>query len=233
MGTICDKKPILTQIERYFSTFGFIFDKFFNSRSQKINAVVVLQKLKEKTVDLQKVEAFFSSLPADRWTINTIAKKSEEINELFGMSNEEIRGHCVTEVNDKDLINLKWELQVQSMLESAKFANEYYDALKSNQNPNLSEVKMKLLNELMLVFKYIKDSSKKIFDRYEHAKYNKRNINQFNLLRFPIELLWMRTLYVLFNLKDADEKKIEELTRILATERISISHQKIQSPRFN
>ncbi len=232
-NTVCDKEPILGSVERYFSAFGFILDKFFKSTNQKVNAIVVLEKLKEKTVDPNKLKTFLDSLPEGRWTIQVIKEKAEQINNLFGISEDEIRKHCVTKVNETDLEVLKWELNIQSMLESSKYANQYYDALKYNQSSKLSMPKMRLLNELMQTFTYIKDHSKKAYDIYENARYSKSQLEKFNSLRFLVDFLWLRVLYVLFNLSDADDEKINRLTRILSMERISVSRQKKIGQKYN
>lgn len=233
MNSLCDVQPILNSVEKYFSSFGFIFDKFFQNKDLKIDAEIVLHKIKGKTIDIEKLKSFLSDLPSEQWTIDVITSRVDEINSLFGITDEEILKHCVRDISEKELETVRWNILVLSMLESSKFANEYYDALKYNQNTKISFQKMKLLTELMMVFKYIKENSKKIYEKFEHANYNKKNLDKFNLIRFSIELLWMRILFIFFNLKEASDKKIEKFTEVLAKERISIAYQKRLYPRYN
>ncbi len=230
---ICNRDSILEQVEDYFSSFSFIFDKLFNDKSDNINALIILEKLKEKKIDIHKLENFIMSLPEERWTIELIENKINEINDIFGITNEEIKVHCVNEVRDKDIINIKWDLSVLSLLESSRYSNEYYDSLKYNQSANLSLIKIKLLNELMLVFKFLKESSSASYEKFKNRKYSKKNIGLLNPRLFQIDLLWMRVLYVLFNLKDTDNNKTEKLIKVLSEDRISLSHQKIISQKYN
>ena len=230
---ICNRDSILEQVEDYFSSFSFIFDKLFNDKSDNINALIILEKLKEKKIDIYKLENFIMSLPEERWTIELIENKINEINDIFGITNEEIKVHCVNEVRDKDIINIKWDLSVLSLLESSRYSNEYYDSLKYNQSANLSLIKIKLLNELMLVFKFLKESSSASYEKFKNRKYSKKNIGLLNPRLFQIDLLWMRVLYVLFNLKDTDNNKTEKLIKVLSEDRISLSHQKIISQKYN
>ena len=230
---ICNKDHILEQVEDYFSSFNSIFYKLFNNKSDNINALIILEKLKEKKIDIHKLETFIMSLPEERWNIELIENKINEINDIFGITNEEIKVLCVNEVKEKDIINIKWDLLVLSLLESSKYSNEYYDSLKYNQNANLSLIKIKLLNELMLVFKFLKESSSASYDKFKNRKYSKKNIMLLNPRLFQINLLWMRVLYVLFNLKDTNNKKTESLIRVLSEDRISLSHQKIIYHKYN
>jgi len=230
---VYNKKELGSEIESFFSMFGTVFERFFNSNDPKLNAMIILEKLKDKYVNPSKLQEFLDSLPEDRWSVKTISERQKSLAELFGISNEEIREQCISKVNEQDIAAIKWEMNVLSMLDSATFAAQYYDALKYNQNPKLSLAKMKMMNELLLVFKYLKDSSKKIYEKYEHKKYNKRLESEFHSIKFGIDLLWIRILYVLFNLNNADNAKIDKLRSILAHERISLAHQKIIMPRYN
>jgi hypothetical protein len=226
-AAVCNQKPIIDQINSYFSGFGTLFNNFFNNKNPKLNATLVLQKIKEKKIDPEKLKNFLDSMPNDRWSVEFLLNKSDELNALFGLSESEIAKHCITEVSKTDMKSIKWELQKMSLQESAKYANEYYDAFKYNQNEKLSINKMKLVNELMLTFKLIKENSNKISNQYENAKANDRIIRKFNLMAFPLELLWLRILFVMFKLQNATNQDIDKLTRILSMERISIGYQKI------
>ena len=94
-----------------------------------------------------------------------------------------------------------------------------------------SELKMALLNELMQVFKFLKEASYALHKRYEHRTYNQKAIEQFNLFRLPLELLWLRILYIFIKLETTSDSDLREFTRILAMERITLLYQK-QIPRL-
>jgi len=186
-----------------------------------------IQKEKEKKVDADKIKNFFKSMPDDRWSISLLNDRADELNSVFGISDNEVTKHCVTEVNKLDLNLIKWDLEKMSLQESAKFASEYYDAFKYNQNENLSINKIKLLNELMLTFKYIKENSNIIYSKFETRKYSDSAVSKFRIMSLPLVLLWLRILHVMFRVQSVKDTDIVKFVRLLSMERISISYQKI------
>ena len=100
--------------------------------------------------------------PEEQWNLKIFFKNIDKLNELFGISDELIRKCSVEELTNKNIQEIRWKVLVDSMLEYSKFAKEFYDALKYNETSDMSISEIKLLNEIMLVFKYIQEQSKEL-----------------------------------------------------------------------
>jgi hypothetical protein len=233
MSDCAGKENISSNVDAFMLIFRGVLEKLFVYRENNINADMVLNELKEKKIDIKKVEEFFQTLPKEEWNIKTFLDNIPKINEIFGISDEEIKACCVTKVTERDLLNIRFKVIVNSMLEYSRFSNEFYDALKYNITDDLSISRMKLLNEMMLIFKYIRDNSKEIYSHFEKRRYNLRDMGKLNLNRLPLEFLLLRILYVSINLRDAEDSKLEYFAKLLGKERISLVYQKHQSLKYS
>ena len=192
--------------QKFFNSFGTIFDNYFVKKDQKANALIVLQQLNEKQIDADEIKEILKSLPDSEWSMKVLFDNAKKLNSIFKLNDKEIKKYCVNDFSARELKELKWELSKQIILESSKYANNFYDALKYDKNEKLSIVKMKLLNEMMLTLKYIKESSQKLYNDFKDAKYSANSVKKFNLRDIPIEFLWLRILYIMVNIEN---KKIE------------------------
>src|SRR3989344_580965 len=216
-------------VEPFVSVFRTVFEKLFVDKNEKINAVVILNQLKEEKIDIQKLKQFFSKLPDGEWSLKIFFDHTNEINEVFLLSDEYIKKYAVTNVSAADIENIRWEILLESMLEYSKFSNELYDALKYNK-AHLSQARLRLLNELMLIFKYTKEQSKVIYEKFKNQKFSSKTLIKFNQYRIAIEFLMLRILYVLLHLADADDKTISHYAELVGKQRISLLTQKMPLP---
>ena len=184
-------------------------------------------------IDIIKLNQFLTKLPEGEWTLSIFVENVEALNEFFGVSDEYIKNCFVDHQTDSDVNNIKWQILVDSMLEYTKFSNEYYDALKYNSTSNLSISKIKLLNELMMTFKLIKEESKKLYEKYEPKKFSKKLLQQFNLERITLEFLLLRILYIALNIKIVTDENLEKFAKILSLERISLNYHKTILQKHN
>ena len=233
MGTGYAQDNMHSKVNEFMSIFRVVLDKLFVQKQHKLNAQIIINELKQKEIDFDKIKSFMDKLPAGEWNLKIFIDNIPSINEIFGISDEDIINYSVTKVNKQGIEHIRWEILVESMLENSKFSNEFYDALKYNGSSELSISQIKLLNELMMVFKLIKDKSKEIYDKFNHKKLTKPALNRLNLERLPIEYLILRILYIFLNLKDADDKKFAYFARLLGTERIALAYQEHTIPKFN
>ncbi|MBS3125211.1 hypothetical protein J4211_03080 [Candidatus Woesearchaeota archaeon] len=218
-------------VEPFVSVFRTVFEKLFVDKNEKINAVVILNQLKEEKIDIQKLKQFFSKLPDGEWSLKIFFDHTNEINEVFLLSDEYIKKYAVTNVSAADIENIRWEILLESMLEYSKFSNELYDALKYNK-AHLSQARLRLLNELMLIFKYTKEQSKVIYEKFKNQKFSSKTLIKFNQYRIAIEFLMLRILYVLLHLADADDKTISHYAELVGKQRISLLTQKMPLPIY-
>ena len=218
-------------VEPFVSVFRTVFEKLFVDKNEKINAVVILNQLKEEKIDIQKLKQFFSKLPDGEWSLKIFFDHTNEINDVFLLSDEYIKKYAVTNVSAADIENIRWEILLESMLEYSKFSNELYDALKYNK-AHLSQARLRLLNELMLIFKYTKEQSKVIYEKFKNQKFSSKTLIKFNQYRIAIEFLMLRILYVLLHLADADDKTISHYAELVGKQRISLLTQKMPLPIY-
>ena len=224
---------ISTNIDKFVSVFRYIFDAMFVKNDYNIiHANVVLGKLKERELDIKKIESFLAKLPEGQWNFKIFLDNLDELNKIFGISDEYIMKNSTMPTKKGDINNIRWEIILQALVDYTKFSNEFYDAFKYNNNDKLSTAQIKLLNELMLIFKYIKESSKYLYENYSHKKYSQRIFEELNEDRAIIEYFLLRILYVSLNLKKTDNKRIENYAKLLGKERISITTKKMFMPRY-
>jgi len=206
-------------------------DKLFLGNQHRINATVISQQLKNKEIDIIKVKEFLGKLPEGQWEIKTFIDNLEGLNEIFGISDDEIHKASVYKINKRDVVKVRWHMIVDSMTEYSKFSSEFYDALKYNK-AKLTVGRLKLMNELMKIFKYIKETSSKLFQEYENKQYSKTNLRRFNSQRIAIEFFMLRLLYLFMNMKN-DEEYFLKYSKLLGLERISIVCNAIRLPRYS
>lgn len=223
----------ISKTNEFMSVFRIILDNLFAKNDYTMDAKVILQTLKEKEIDSNKIKLFLNSLPEGQWNIKTFLNNIEKINELFGVSDETILECGLKKYTKTDLEKVKWQLLLESELDYSKFSNEFYDALKYNNSTNLSISKLKLLNEMMMTFKLIKEESKRLYNKYKDTTPSTKKLSNFNSVRIPSEFLILRILYIFMNLKDANEEKINQFAQLLAIERISVMYQKAPLTKFN
>ncbi len=229
----CNTDRFENSVEGYLSMFGYLLDNYFVNKNYKANALITLQKVKDRKIDPKKIESFIRSLPDDIWTAKIIFEKMTKVDELFKITDEDILSSCVDNLKEKDIIKVKWELLKEVMLDYSKYANQFYDAMKYTDLSNLPRAKIMLTDEMMITFRTIKDSSKTIYNKFDNQKYSVKKMRELNNLRMPLEFLWMRILYILFNIQNASENKIREFRKLLSMERSSLDTTKRFAPRFN
>lgn len=215
------------------SVFNGVLEKLFIKKNHTINAKLVIAHLKERKVDIQKVQEFMDQLPEGEWNLKVFSENISELNEIFGVSNEEILEQSVTQVTVSDIPKVRWEVIIESLSEYSRFSTEFYDALKYNVSADLTVSQLKLLNEFMLVFRLIKETSKELYGRFKTRKYSVRNLTEINKTRIVLEFLILRLLYISLNLKNADDTNFEKFAKLLGKERISLIYQKRHLPKFN
>jgi hypothetical protein len=212
-------------VEDLMTLFRTALDKLFIT-SSNLNSKIIYEQLKEREINIDKINKLFNELPKGEWNIKVFFDNINQLNEIFGVSNEEILKYSIEDLDKKNLEEIRWQLLIESMLEYTKFSQEFYDALKYNINNEFSDSKLKLLNEFMLTFKKIKKESQLIYDKYKNKKISSRNKSNFNSERIPIEFLTLRIFYIIINLKNIDDNDYEYYSKLLSLERISISYQK-------
>ncbi len=227
MSSCIRNREICTPVNDFMSTFRTVLDSFFVKKDHTINAQLVMNELKQKKINIEQIKIFLDTLPKEEWSIKTFLDNIEKLNDFFGISDEEINKWSVNQLNEKDVLEIRFRVVVESMIEYTRFASEFYDALKYNTNNQLSMAKIKLLNELMMVFKYIKEQSKMISEHFKNRKYSIKNLNDLNVARLPIEFLVLRILYISMNLAKSNDKMIVHYAELLSKERISLIYQKV------
>ncbi|NQU78618.1 hypothetical protein HQ545_02515 [Candidatus Woesearchaeota archaeon] len=174
-----------------------------------------------------------SKLPEGEWSVNVFVDNIEELNEIFGLSDQEIVQQAVTELGKEDIPQVRWKIVIESLTEYSRFSTEFYDALKYNISSDLSVSQLKLLNEFMLTFKIIKKTSVELYDKFRNRKLSQRNIRELNKVRVVLEFFILRLLYISINLKNTDDKKFEQYAKLLGKERIALMYQKAYLPKFS
>lgn len=227
------ENQVNNKINGFMILFRLILEKLFVQKDQKINALLVINELKKREIDVDKIKEFMKSLPEGEWNIKIFIDNLEELNEIFGVSDEEIRKYSINNPTSQDIINVRKQILIESMLEYAQFSKEFYDSLKFNNSDHLSLAHIELLNEFMMVFKFIRDNSEELYKRYKDKKVSMVNFNKFNIIRLPIEYLLLRIVYISLNLNNANEDKLREFAELLGKERISLQYQKIILPKYN
>lgn len=215
-----------SKVSDFMLVFNQVLEKLFVKKNHTINAKLIINQLKERKVDIDKVQEFMNRLPKGEWNLKVFADNIDELNKIFGVSNEQILEYSVTNVDEKDIPEIRWKIIIESLSEYSRFSTEYYDVLKYNVSADLSVAQIKLLNEFMLVFKLIKDTSKDLYDRYKNKKFTKKNIIKVNESRIVLEFFILRILYISLNLKKADNNQFERFAKLLGKERISLLYQK-------
>jgi len=224
---------ISSRVNEFMSIFRLVLDKLFVQKDHKINAHIIINKLKEKKINVDQINGFMSKLPEGQWNLKIFLDNAKELNDIFGISDEDIVEYSVDNLSKEEIIKTRWKVLVESMLEYSQFATEFYDALKYNDSADLSQSQIKLLNEFMMTFKLIKRDSKKLYDSYCNKRLSESTMKKFNTARIHLEFLLLRILYISLNLKEASDKKFETFAKLLGTERVSLDYQKGMMPRFN
>ncbi|MCK4670255.1 MAG: hypothetical protein KAT43_03550 [Nanoarchaeota archaeon] len=224
---------ISSKVNGFMSIFNFVLDKLFIQKTSKLNVTIVLNEIKKREIDLKKIQEFMDTLPDGEWNLKIFVDNIEKLSEIFGVSDEDILQYSVEPLHKKDMSKFKWELLISSMLEYSKFATQFYDALKYNKSGGLSLSRIKLLNEMMKVFKLIKEVSKEIYERYHEKQLTPGGLKKFNELILPLEFLMLRILYISLNLQEANDDKFGYFAKLLGTERIVLLYNIKTKPRYN
>lgn len=201
-----------------------VFGEAFVHKSNA-NKQVIKAHLDQKEVDSQALQAFFDQLPVGEWDWYVFVEHAEQLHELFGVADEELKEVAVTPLGSQELLELKWEFTLQVLREYKKFSAEFYDALKYNDNTHLSREELHLLTELMTTFKHIKEWSSSIKEHYENKKPRKQLLTELNQQRIPIEFLLLRILYIFT--RDSTPEQTDTYADLLARERIGLAYTKI------
>ncbi len=221
------------KVSDFMSVFNNVLEQLFVKKNHTINAKLVISHLQQRQLDTKKIQSFMTKLPEGEWSVKVFVDNIEELNEIFGLSDQEIVEQAVTELNKEDILQVRWKTIIESLTEYSRFSSEFYDALKYNVASDLSVSQLKLLNEFMLIFKLIKETSVELYDKYRYKKLSKRNVKELNEVRIVLEFFLLRLLYISINIKNADDKKFEEYAKLIGKERISLMYQKKYLPRFS
>ncbi|MFC1774724.1 hypothetical protein ACFLZN_00220 [Nanoarchaeota archaeon] len=214
-----------SKMEGFLSLFRPWLDLAFSNKDYDINAQEVMQQLSEKKINTDKLKEFIQNLPVGEWDFSIFESNIKSLNELFGVSNEEIQG-CVTYACDKeDYDEIRWRILLSSLLESSSLSKEFFDILKYHSEEIVAPSKLKLMNEVMLTFKLIHEQSKDVHKKFQGKAFSQNNLNKLNFARLPIEFLALRALYVFMHLSTASDKEIISFAELLAKERIGLSYQ--------
>lgn len=203
-----------------------VFSDYFKPDTAEINASLVIERMKQKQFDTEKLSILFKKLPEGKWSVQTLLIHLSDLTDIFGMTDEELES---ISVSDASLSDLKWHLNIKMLQEHKKFSKEFYDLLKYNTQ-TLSEEQLSLLTELMSVFKFIQESSQELLVKYENKKPSHKRLFELVNHRIPMEFLLLRVLFIFMHMQ---EDKLEEYSDILREERLSVSTDKVQLPRFS
>lgn len=214
---------VITGARTYLHALRDVFGEAFVHKNTA-NKQVIKAHLDQKEVNSQALQTFFSQLPAGEWDWYLFVEHAEQLHELFGVSDEELKEVAVTPLSNQELLELKWEFTLQVLREYKKFSAEFYDALKYNNNTHLSREELHLLTELMTTFKHIKEWSSSIKESYENKKPRKQLLAELNTQRIPIEFLLLRILYIFT--RETTPKQADTYADLLARERIGLVYTK-------
>ena len=107
---------ISTNIDKFVSVFRYIFDAMFVKNDYNIiNANVVLGKLKERELDIKKIESFLAKLPEGQWNFKIFLDNLDELNKIFGISDEYIMKNSTMPTKKGDINNIRWEIILQAL----------------------------------------------------------------------------------------------------------------------
>lgn len=224
---------IRNKVPEFMYVFRDVLEKIFVQKDYSINAKIIVQELKHKNIDIIKLKKFMEKLPDGQWNLKIFLDNIEDINTIFGISNEEITKLNIEEIDEKDLPQLKWSMLIEMMTEYSRFSTEFYDALKYNETGGLSISQLKLLNEVTLTFKLIKEISSELYKQYGKKKLSSSNLENFNKERLIIEYLFLRLVYISMNIEKANDEKFEKFARLLGMERISLTYQVTYKKLYN
>ncbi len=194
--------------ESWFSGFRTVIEKSFIKVNYKVNAVVILQKIKTLDIDKDKIVLKIKNLSEDEWSYKYLVSTLKELDEIMKISDDFLRKHAVQELQGRDLTEVKWEIMKGMLTDYAKFTKEFYDSLKYSQNSKLGRKRYLLMIELMNALKKIYDASKQLIDKFSQKKYNKTSFKKFMSTRIALEHLLLRVFYILLNI-DKEENFIK------------------------
>jgi len=203
-----------------------VFSDYFKPDTAEITASLVIEKMKQKQFDTEKLSQLFKKLPEGKWSVQTLLIHLSDFTDIFGMTDEELESIAVS---DTSLSDLKWHLNIKMLQEHKKFSKEFYDLLRYNSQ-TLTEEQLSLLTELMSVFAFIQETSEQLLTRYENKKPSSKKLRDLVIHRIPMEFLLLRVLFIFMHMQ---EDKLEQYSDILREERLSVSTNKVQLPRFS
>lgn len=199
-----------------FSGFRGILEKSFIHVDYKLNAKLILQEIKNIDADVEVLADKIRMLSEDEWSTNYVQLTLQEMDSELQISDEFLQQHAVHELNQQDLLEVKWELMKAIVRKYATFTKEFYDSLKYSQNQNLTPQRYGLMMELMSALKKIHEVSKKLTTSYSQKKFNKKSFIKFSKQKIAIEHLLLRVFYILLNINQ--EEKLDKYRNVLSKE---------------
>jgi len=187
----------------------------------KVNAEVILQGIKDLKVDKAKIISKIKNLSEDEWSLNYLIDVLKELDSIMGVDDEFLRKNALDELDDKNLLEVKWELMKRMMVDYTRFSKEFYDSLKYSQNSSLSKEKYLLMIELMEALLKIHITCKELKDKFHNKTFNKTSFNKFMKSRMAVEHILLRINFILLNMDKKD--KLEHYTKVLSLELIEFS----------
>lgn len=203
--------------ENWFSGFREILETSFINADHKANADILLQAIKTKEVDSEKIVSKIKNLSEDEWSLKYVLEQLNELNDLLGISDKFLKEHAVTDMNDSDFKEVKWELMKRVVRDYSKFSKEFYDSLKYSRNTTLDRDTRMLMLAIMEALQKVHEASKALTDKYFHKKFNATSLKKFMDVRMPMEQLLFRVYFILLNMDKTEKlaKYRDVLTREL------------------
>jgi hypothetical protein len=203
-------------VESWFSGFRLIIENSFIKVNYDANAEVILHQITSLDVDKDKIINKLKTLSEDEWSQEYLMSTLKEFDSMIGISDEFLRKNAVQNLNETDLVEIKWEIMKRMMIDYAKFTKEFYDTLKYSQNQKLERERYLLMIELMDALKKIHTASKSLVDKFSQKKYNNNSFKKFMNVRIALEHLMLRILYILVNIDNKD--KLSKYRDVLSRE---------------
>jgi hypothetical protein len=182
----------------------------------KLNSKIILHEIKNIEFDKEKIVSFIKNLSEDEWTYSYVFNTLKELDNIIKISDEFIKKHAIEELKAKDLLEIKWDIMNNMMLDYAKFSKECYDTLKYSENYKIDKEKRLLMLNIMEAFDKIHKSSKDLVDRFYNKNFNKNSFKKFMETRIAIDHLMLRVNYILLNIENKD--KLKKYREILSNE---------------
>jgi hypothetical protein len=205
--------------ENFFSGIRTVLNNAFVNKKvhHKANAEVILQAVKDKSIDIEKFIFTIKNLSEDEWSSKYFVEIMKKLDEFIGVSDEFIKKNSYQEIKKKsDLQEIKWELSKRGFVDYAKFSKEFYDSLKYSKNYKLGKEKELLMYTMMEALSMINNSSKQMVEKYYHKNYNANSLRKVLNVKMAVDHLLLRIYFILFNIDETD--KIKKYRKVLSSE---------------